>query len=163
MASTATTQQPIVTAKSGKLKRSLLIAAGAIVLLGAGGAGAYYWLHRPGAQEPSKAAPATPPVFYPLDSMTVNLQSDDGMHYLRIGLTLRLTDQKSQATLAERMPEVRSHILMLLSAKRPEDLAGIEGKRTLAKELLTTVQTTGGTAENPAHVQEVLFTEFVVQ
>ena len=164
MASTATTQQPIVNAKSGKLKRSLLIAAAVLVLLGAGGAAAYYFLYKPaGLHQPSKPAPATPPVFYPLDSMTVNLQSDDGMHYLRIGLTLRLTDQKSQASIAERMPEVRSHILMLLSAKRPEDLAGIEGKRALAKELLTTVKTTGGTAEAPASVQEVLFTEFVVQ
>jgi flagellar protein FliL len=163
MASTATNQQPIVTAKSGKLKRSLLIAAGAVVLLGAGGAGAYFWLHAQGAQTPAKAAPTPPPVFYPLESMTVNLQSDDGMHYLRVGLTLKLPDQKSQAALAERMPEVRSHILMLLSAKRPEDLAGIDGKRALAKELLTTVQAFGGTREDPAHVQEVLFTEFVVQ
>jgi flagellar protein FliL len=164
MASTTATQQPIVTVKTGRTKRILLIAAGLIVLLGAGGAGAYYYLlHKPGLGAPAKAAPAAPPVFFPLESMTVNLQSDDAMHYLRIGLTLKLPDQKAQATLTERMPEVRSHILMLLSAKRPDDLAGIDGKRELAKELLETVQKTGGTPDSPAHVQEVLFTEFVVQ
>jgi flagellar FliL protein len=163
MASTASTQQPIVDAKKGKLKRALLIAAGVIVLLSAAGAGTYFWLHRPGAHAPAKPAPALPPVFYPLESMTVNLQSDDGMHYLRIGLTLKLSDQKTQAALAERMPEVRSHILMLLSAKHPDDLAGIDGKRALAKELLTTVEAFGGTPQDPARVQEVLFTEFVVQ
>jgi len=163
MASTTATQQPIVTVKGGRLKRTLLIAAGLIVLLGAGGAGAYYYLHMSGSHDLAKAAPSAPPVFLPLESMTVNLQSDDAMHYLRIGLTLKLPDQKAQAALTERMPEVRSHILMLLSAKRPDDLAGIDGKRELAKELLETVEKTGGTADNPARVQEVLFTEFVVQ
>ncbi|CAN7306878.1 flagellar basal body-associated protein FliL [Caballeronia sp. 15715] len=165
MASTTATQQPpIVTVKSGRMKRILLIAAGLIVLLGAGGAGAYYYfMHKPEVGASAKAAPAAPPVFFPLESMTVNLQSDDGMHYLRIGLTLKLPDQKAQAELTERMPEVRSHVLMLLSAKRPEDLAGIDGKRQLAKELLETVQKTGGPPDSPAHVQEVLFTEFVVQ
>ena len=164
MASTTATQQPIVTVKSGKMKRVLLITVGAFVLLGAGSAGAYYYFQQkpaPGAVK--KAAPAAPPVFFPLESMTVNLQSDDAMHYLRIGLTLKLSDQKAQAALVERMPEVRSHILMLLSAKRPDDLAGIDGKRQLAKELLDTVQKTGGTPGDPAQVQEVLFTEFVVQ
>jgi flagellar FliL protein len=164
MASTTATQQPIVTVKSGKMKRILLIATGLIVLLGAGGAGAYYYfLQKPAPGAVTKAAPAAPPVFFPLESMTVNLQSDDTMHYLRIGLTLKLPDQKAQAALTERMPEVRSHILMLLSAKRPDDLAGIDGKRELAKELLETVQKTGGAPGDPAHVQEVLFTEFVVQ
>jgi flagellar protein FliL len=164
MASTTATQQPIVTVKSGRMKRILLIALGLIVLLGAGGAGAYYYfLQKPGPNAPAKAAPSVPPVFFPLESMTVNLQSDDTMHYLRIGLTLKLPDQKAQAALTERMPEVRSHILMLLSAKRPDDLAGIDGKRELAKELLETVQKTGGTPDSPARVQEVLFTEFVVQ
>ncbi|CAN7506208.1 flagellar basal body-associated protein FliL [Caballeronia sp. dw_19] len=164
MASTTATQQPIVTVKSGKMKRILLIAAGLIVLLGAGGAGVYYYLlHKPDLGALTKASLSAPPVFFPLESMTVNLQSDDTMHYLRIGLTLKLPDQKAQAALGERMPEVRSHILMLLSAKRPEDLAGIDGKRELAKELLETVQKTGGTPDSPARVQEVLFTEFVVQ
>jgi flagellar FliL protein len=80
-----------------------------------------------------------------------------------VGLTLKLPDDKAQAVITERMPEVRSHIIELLSAKRPEDLIGIEGKRTLANELLTTVKTTAGTPGHPAQVQEVLFTEFVVQ
>jgi flagellar protein FliL len=165
MATTAAAStQPIVNAKTGKMKRIIIIAVAAAVLLGAGAGGAYFLLHKQGgAPEAAKPAPVLPPVFFPLESMTVNLQSDDGMHYLRVGLTLKIADEKAKAGIEERMPEVRSHILMLLSAKRPEDLAGIEGKRALAKELLTTVEMTGGTSEHPAHVQEVLFTEFVVQ
>jgi flagellar FliL protein len=160
MASPAGTEQPIVTIKSDKLKRSLLIAMGIIVLLGAGAA--YLLLYGPDLPELENPAPA-PPVFFPLESMTVNLQSDDSMHYLRIGLTLELSDRRSQAALVERMPEVRSSILMTLSAKRPEDLEGIDGKLKLAKELLAIVENADGAPGNPRRVQEVLFTEFVIQ
>src|ERR1700712_4237563 len=125
MASTATAQQPGAPPKTGNLKRIVLIAGGAIVLLGAGGAGAYFWLHKTATHEPAKPAPVVPPVFYPLDSLTVNLQTDDGMHYLRVGLTLKLPDEKAKADIEERMPEIRSRIIELLSGKRPEDLTGV--------------------------------------
>jgi flagellar protein FliL len=162
MATTTANQQPIVPAKSGKLKKILIIAIGAIVLLGAGAGGAYFFLGKP--HGPAKPAPEPPPVFFPLESLTVNLQSDDGvMHYLRAGLTLKLRDEKVQALLTEHMPEVRSRVLLLLSGKRPDDLATVDGKRQLANELRAAVQTAASTAEKPVRVEEVLFTEFVVQ
>ena len=163
MATTTANQQPIVPAKSG-IKRTLVVAIGAIVLLGAGAGGTYFAISKFGSHAPAKAAPLPPPVFFPLESLTVNLQSDDGaMHYLRTGLTLKLRDEKTQAKLTERMPEIRSRVLLLLSAKRPEDLATVEGKRTLASDLRAAIETTASSAEEPVHVDEVLFTEFVVQ
>lgn len=162
MATTTANQQPIVPAKSGKLKRILIIAIGAIVLLGAGAGGAYFLLGKSG--HASKPAPPPPPVFFPLDSLTVNLQADDGiMHYLRVGLTLKLKEEKAQAALTERMPEIRSRVLLILSGKHPEDLATIDGKRKLAAELRSAVESIASTPDHPAHVDEVLFTEFVVQ
>jgi flagellar protein FliL len=164
MASTTANQQPIVPAKSGKMKRIIIIAVGAIVLLGAGAGGAYFMFGKNASHEPAKPAPEPPPVFFPLDSVTVNLQSDDGnMHYLRAGLTLKLHDAKVQAALTERMPEIRSRVLMLLSGKHPDDLATVEGKKKLAEEVRAAVDSVGKSAEPPAHVQEVLITEFVVQ
>ncbi|KIG02797.1 flagellar basal body-associated protein FliL [Caballeronia concitans] len=161
MATTTANQQPIVPAKSGKLKRILIIAIGAIVLLGAGAGGAYFLLGKSG--HASKPAPP-PPVFFPLDSLTVNLQADDGiMHYLRVGLTLKLKEEKAQAALTERMPEIRSRVLLILSAKHPEDLATIDGKRKLAAELRSAVESIASTPDHPVHVDDVLFTEFVVQ
>ena len=160
MASPIETQHPIVTVRSSKRKLGLLIAMGIIVLLGAGAA--YLLRYGPdlyGLENPASA----PLVSFPLESMTVNLQSEDSMRYLRIGLTLELKGHRSRAVLVDRMPEVRNNILMLLSAKRPEDLAGIDGKRALAKELLATIEGTDSTTETPIHVQEVLFTEFVIQ
>ena len=162
MATTTANQQPIVPAKSGKLKKILIIAVGAIVLLGAGAGGAYFFLGK--NHGPNKPAPEPPPVFFPLESLTVNLQSDDGaMHYLRAGLTLKLKDEKVQLNVTEHMPEVRSRVLLLLSGKRPDDLGTVDGKKQLANELRAAVETAASTAEKPVRVEEVLFTEFVVQ
>jgi flagellar protein FliL len=164
MASTTAHPKEIVPAKSGKMKKIIMIAVGAIVLLGAGAGGAYFLLGKQASHAPAKPAPEAPPVFFPLDSLTVNLQSDDGsMHYLRTGLTLKLKDEKIQATITEPMPEVRSHVLLLLSGQKPDDITTVEGKKKLAEQLRATVDSAASTADKPVHVEEVLFTEFVVQ
>jgi flagellar protein FliL len=165
MATTTANPKELAPAKGGgKMKKIIVIAVGAIVLLGAGAGGAYFMFGKNAAHAPAKPAPEPPPVFFPLDSLTVNLQSDDGsMHYLRAGLTLKIKDEKVQALLTEHMPEVRSHILLVLSGKKPDEITSVEGKKKLAEELRATVDTAASSAEKPVHVEEVLFTEFVVQ
>ena len=106
----------------------------------------------------------TTPVFFVLDPMTVNLLSEDGeTHYLRIGLTLRLSDQETQDYLTQHMPEIRSRVLLALSNKHPDDLAPLDGKRALATELKTLIQQPTDKGAAPVTVEDVLFTEFVVQ
>lgn len=104
------------------------------------------------------------PVFFALDPLTVNLQSDDGIqHYLRVGLSLKLTDSKAQEYLTQHMPELRSRILLALSNKHPEQLATLEGKRALADELKTLIEQPTQPGNRSARIDDVLFTEFVVQ
>jgi flagellar FliL protein len=118
----------------------------------------------PAAATAAAPAPAPAPIFFPLESMTVNLQSDDGQqHYLRIGLTLKLNDQKVQEHLTEHMPEVRSRVLLALSNKHPEELATLDGKKALATELEKLIEEPTEPNGQPVHVSDVLFTEFVVQ
>lgn len=166
MATTTATQQPTVTpSKPGKLKRMVLIVLIALVAAGAAAGGTYFFLAN-GKHGPTKAAappPPPPPVFAALDPMTVNLLSDDGQHYLRVGLTLKIADEKMQARLTEHMPELRSRILLDLSNKHPEELSTLEGKRSLAQELKTLISQPTDTGAPPVRVEEVLFTEFVVQ
>jgi flagellar FliL protein len=116
------------------------------------------------AQQAQKPAPSPIPVFFALEPMTVNLQSDDGeTHYLRIGLTLKLNDQQTQEHLTTHMPEIRSRVLLALSNKHPDELAPLDGKRALAKELAALIEQPTETGGAPVHVDDVLFTEFVVQ
>ena len=166
MASTTAAQQSVdVPAKSGKLKRIVLIVLIALVAAGAAAAGMYFFLLKNGMGngKPVPPPPPPPPVFFALDPMTVNLLSDDGQHYLRVGLSLKLANAKIQEALTQHMPEIRSRILLDLSNKHPEDLQTLEGKHALARELKTLIEKPTDASEPPVHVEDVLFTEFVVQ
>jgi flagellar FliL protein len=151
------------------MKRIILIVLIAIIAAAAAGAGVWFFMSKrapaaASAETASAPAPLAVPLFFPLESMTVNLQSDDGQqHFLRIGLTLKLSDAKTQQELADHMPEVRSRILLALSNKHPDDLAPLEGKRALATELRTLIEQPTDKGAAPIQVQDVLFTEFVVQ
>jgi flagellar protein FliL len=166
MASTTANQQTVaVPAKSGKLKRILLIVLIAIFAAGASAAGVYFFLIKHGVtnSKPAPPPPPPPPVFFALEPMTVNLLSDDGQHYLRVGLTLKLGNEKVQEELQQHMPEIRSRILLALSNKHPEDLSTLDGKHALAQELKTLIEKPTDTGEPPVLVEAVLFTDFVVQ
>lgn len=69
-----------------------------------------------------------PPVFYALDTFTVNLGDADRVLY--IGITLRLKDEATRSRLSEYLPEVRSRLLLLFSRQDAAVLATEEGKKT---------------------------------
>jgi flagellar protein FliL len=170
MATTTANPQAAVPPRSpGLIKRTLVIALIALVAAGLAGGGTWFYMSRHETAAPAQHAEQAPkpspvPVFFALDPMTVNLQSDDGeQHYLRIGLTLKLNDQQTQEHLTAHMPEVRSRVLLALSNKHPEDLAPLDGKRALAKELAALIEQPTEAGSAPVHVDDVLFTEFVVQ
>jgi flagellar protein FliL len=164
MASTTANQQGIVQpATPGPMKRILLISLIALLAAAAAGAGTWFFMSRheaaplPAQSAAAAVAPLAVPVFFPLEPMTVNLQSDDGQQrFLRIGLTLKLNDPKVQQQLTDHMPEVRSRVLLALSNKHPDDLA-------LATELKTLIEQPNDKGAPPISIEDVLFTEFVVQ
>ncbi|TOZ63501.1 flagellar basal body-associated protein FliL [Burkholderia pseudomallei] len=164
----ATTANPTVDkpASSGKLKRLVLFLLIGTVAAAAAAGGTYFMLSKEGAHSaaPSAPAPLAVPAFFPLEPLTVNLLSDDGIqHYLRVGLSLKLTDPKAQEYLTQHMPELRSRILLALSNKHPEQLATLEGKHALADELKTLIEQPTQPGNQSARVDDGLFTEFVVQ
>ncbi len=166
MASTTANPPADKPASSGKFKRIALIAVIALGAAAAAAAGMYVFMGRQGAAHASAAEPAplAAPVFFPLDPLTVNLQSDDGVqHYLRVGLSLKLTDPKAQEQLTARMPEIRSRVLLALSNKHPEDIATPDGKQALAQQLRNLIEEPTQPGNQRTKVDDVLFTEFVVQ
>ncbi|CAG4905705.1 flagellar basal body-associated protein FliL [Paraburkholderia saeva] len=166
MATTTANQQAIAPSAPGPMKRILMILLIVLVAAGAAGTGTWFFMSKraPATASPAAPAPAPAPVFFPLEPLTVNLQSDDGQqHFLRIGLTLKLADQATHDQLNEHMPEIRSRVLLALSNKHPEELQTLDGKHALAKELEALIEQPTETGGQPAHVAGVLFTEFVVQ
>ena len=129
-----------------KNKKVLLIVVGAVLVLVLGGGGAFFYVskQRAAAQEgedgesvkSAHAAPKTPPVYLPLDTMVVNLADPGGEKVVQVGITLEVSDSHASDKVKAYLPTIRSGVLMLISQRTSEELLKQEGKEKLAKDIL---------------------------
>ena len=129
---------PPQAAPKKKSKLTLIIAVLAVVLSAAGAGAWFFFFNETDDDEPK--VPSKPAVFLPVDQFTVNLQPEDGQQYLQVAMTLRVVDQAAADSIKAQMPEVRSRVLLLLSSKKPSQLATLEGKNKLIEEIAQEVE-----------------------
>ncbi|KAA0014474.1 flagellar basal body-associated protein FliL [Billgrantia pellis] len=104
------------------------------------------------------------PIFVKIDPFTVNLADDSyGSRLLYTGISLKVGSDETRTILTEHMPQVRSRLLMLFSGKQASELTSPEGKRRLSEEVIATLAEPLTEPQPPLEVQDVLFTEFIVQ
>ncbi|EFI3058494.1 flagellar basal body-associated protein FliL [Escherichia coli] len=144
---------------SKKSKRSLWIQILVFITLAAcASAGYSYWhSHQVAAEDKAQQRVVPSPVFYALDTFTVNL----GVLY--IGITLRLKDEATRSRLSEYLPEVRSRLLLLFSRQDAAVLATEEGKKNLIAEIKTTLSTPLVAGQPKQDVTDVLYTAFILR
>ena len=136
-----------------------------LALVGAAAAGGWFYWQRsadkaPHAEEKQAAAPQ-PPVFHPLEPFTVNLKGD-GL-FLQTALTLQLGSQKDVEHLKLYLPQVRSRLLMLISAKTGEEISSTEGKQQLVEEIMASVRQPFAPGLPEIQISNVFITSFVIQ
>jgi len=151
-------------------RKVLWLVIGLIVLsLGAAAAAAYFLLIPPetaGVESKEEAAPIKQaPIFVDISPFTVNITSTNGVsHLLYIGMSFSVGSAETRDLLEERMPQVRSRILILLSGQKADELTSAEGKEQLASELVAALKQPPLADYQPElALEEVLFTEFIVQ
>lgn len=116
-----------------KSKRLLLAVIG-VLILGAIGGGGWYFIKGRKHDEP-KPVVVEQPTFVVLEPFTVNLQHEEADQFLQTGITLKVSSAAVEEDIKQRLPEVRSRLLFLLSSKRPSELRSVEGKKKLAHEI----------------------------
>jgi flagellar FliL protein len=132
-----------------KSKLPMIIGAVAFVVLA--GAGYYFGVALPAkkhAEEESEKSVEKrlmkqlerkkdnkPPVFIAMDEFLVNLPGKGGEHYLSTKLVLRTADGATEKRITEFLPLVRDRILAVLSARTVAELATVEGKEGMAKDI----------------------------
>jgi len=142
------TEADAVPAKKGKA-RVLIIVGSVVMLLLVGGGALYYFMS--GSSKPAvdeeKSAEARlkaqiqhrkenkPPVFVALDEVLVNLPGRGGEHYLQAKIVLRTVDAATETRIKQFMPLIRDKVITVMSARQMQDLATVEGKGMLAKEI----------------------------
>lgn len=103
------------------------------------------------------------PIFVPLEPFTVTVEDEQSERILRTGITLRAEDDLTRTRIERYMPEVRSRIIMLLSAQSPQSLRSAEGRNAIAQGIAQAVNKPFFPLPDGQRVTDVLFTEFVVQ
>ncbi len=98
-------------------------------------------------------------VTYSLEPLVVNVAGADEMKYMKISLSLEL----SNAALAEKAkvktPQLRDAIIAIVTTKFSDDLSSEEGKMQLKQEILAK----SNDILQQGAVKDVYFTEFVLQ
>jgi flagellar FliL protein len=140
--------------------KMILIAVGALAVVGGGGAGAYFAFSAPKQDKPA-AAVVKPPAFVDLPEVLVNLSNtgSDRTQYLKIKVVLELSDQALMQQIQPVMPRVMDTFQTYLRELRPTDLDGSAGLYRLKEELTRRVNASIA----PNKVNAVLFKEIVVQ
>lgn len=119
-----------------------------------------------GAKGKKPAAPVVveTPIYLKIAPFTVNIKSDDRRpRLLYSGITFKLGDKESEKFLNEHMVEIRSRLLMLVADSKAELLVTPEGKAELTNKIKDMFKLPFSEPQPEIVVNEVLFTDFIVQ
>lgn len=144
-----------------KMMLIILVVSG--VLLGVGGTAAFFVLGpKPAAVETAAVPELGPPGIISMETFLVNVPTSSGDGYVKVNMRLAVTpasitnsvegDELLQA-------KMRDRVLTLLTSKSAEELISPLGKEGFRREIKTVL----GPLLDGGEIQEVLFSEFVVQ
>ena len=128
---------PVADAAAPKSKKKLIIIIAAVALIAAGGGGWFLMKSKSPQAETPKVQVHKEPVFIPLEAFTVNLQREEADQYLQINITLKVLEPELEDKIKTVLPEIRSKLNLLLSSRRPSELATVAGKKKLAIDIAT--------------------------
>jgi flagellar FliL protein len=143
-------------------RRIVAATAGAILLLLAGGAGAYLTVGGDATGETSALTAEAAPTayYYDLPVMIVNLSTvDSRTSYVKLEVALEVPEQRMIDILQPNLPRVLDAFQTHLRELRPSDLEGSAGLFRLKEELQRRVNL----AVYPARIDDVLFKNVIVQ
>jgi flagellar FliL protein len=105
------------------------------------------------------------PAFYDsLDpAFLANFMVGGRQHYLQISLNAMARDEEAIAALHTHMPLVRNRIVMQLSGEQFEQLQTDAGRAQLQQKLLTAIQEIMAKETGKPRIEQIFFTNFVMQ
>lgn len=148
-------------------RKALLVKGGiALVAISALGVGGWMWFAKKGGKSSpiEIAAPKKMPKYYAFDpSFVVNFTENDHIRYLQVSVELMTYDEKIIADMQPYIPLLRNNLIMLFSNITFDDISTMEGKNKLREEALFEVQGVLEQKIGNKGVEELYFTNFVMQ
>lgn len=158
-------------AKKGKLKFIILIVLVLLIAIGGSVGATWFFLHKgqskdeKPAQDAVASANAKPAAIYEalLPAFVVNLNQNGRQRYLQVSITLMSHDAAGMAALKEHMPVIRNNLVLLLSGQDFNQLATPVGAEMLRQKATASVQEVTQKELGKLVVDQLLFTNFVLQ
>jgi flagellar FliL protein len=151
-------------------KRSVLLKPllAALLLAGVAAGGWFGGLrNHPALAIESKAANTTAhkgtPSFLAIEPFTVNLLDTDRERYLQLAIIIELNDAKMLDAVKQKLPIIRSQVLMQLANKRMADLLGMQAKEKLAMDIVRRTRLVVESDAADKGVERVHFSQFIIQ
>lgn len=160
-------------ASGGKKKLILLIVVG-LILIGASVGGTIFVLNMLQPPAPVEAAeesaeaevepPPKPAIYYPLKpEYIVNIDARGRRRYLRLDLTVMTREEDVIAAIELHRPTVDHTINLIAGGQIFEEVQTAEGKELLRLQLLQELQALFEKEISKPGIEQVLFTNFVMQ
>ncbi|TLX64769.1 flagellar basal body-associated protein FliL [Stutzerimonas nosocomialis] len=155
----------------GKLKLIILMVLALLLAVGASVGATWFLMKKDGSEAPARdeAAAAAPAVrqeaVYEVlaPAFVVNFNHKGRQRYIQVSIALMSRDQAALDALKEHMPLLRNRLVMLLSSQDFAALMTPVGKEMLRQQVTAGVQELAQKETGKLAVEQVLFTNFVLQ
>lgn len=155
-------------AGKGKLKLILMIAAGVLLAIGLSIGATWYFMHsaqskpEPAAEAASNVKPVA--IYEPMTpAFIANYNQNGRQRYMQVSITLQARNQADLDALKVHMPVIRNNLVMLFSGQTFDSLATPVGQEMLRQKATASVQEVAQKEVGKVVVEQLLFTNFVLQ
>ncbi|MBK1641876.1 hypothetical protein CKO12_08330 [Chromatium okenii] len=181
----AQTEKKDTEPKKGLNTKLILLIVGVVFVLVAGGGAAYYFLvMAPAAHtEPAEGSETTdghatedthavktdhpieqvPVIYHAFKPLTVNIAASGPVRFLRINITVVTRTAAVVAALEKHLPRIQNDLLTQLSGQSYAVVNTQEGKNSLRESLKKMLNDILTKSREPADIQDILFTELLMQ
>ena len=164
MAKTEAVKDP---ATKGKLKLILLLVLGLVLAIGLSVGATWFIMHKsePAPATDPAAANVKPAAIYEVltPAFVVNFNQNGRQRYMQVSITMQGRDQAALDALKVHMPVIRNNLVMLFSGQDFATLATPVGQEMLRQKATASVQEVAQKELGKVVIEQLLFTNFVLQ
>ena len=153
-------------AGKGKLKLIILIVVAVLLAIGLSVGATWYFMHSPKSEAVPQADVNVklPAIYEPMaPAFVVNFNANGRQRYMQVSVTLQARDPADLKALMVHIPVIRNNLVMLFSGQTFDDLATPVGQEILRQKTTASVQEVAQKELGKVVIDQVLFTNFVLQ
>lgn len=157
--------------KGGSMARMFVIGAIVLVSIAGAAAGVLYFtgaLQASGSAETQETAnlsdPKAVPLYVPIDPpIVVNVEDGGVLRFLQVNVSIMARKKDVLDDVVNNLPRLRNDLIMLFGNKRYAELKQADAKEALREEALALVQRVVEEVSGSRGIEDVYFTNFVMQ